>query len=149
MTLIMSTVYNGAAQQMAKEIEQTMGTGTEDPCPSSSDDVALHRICGWALKSVTDILTQQSKQEVKDKVSLNEKLELIRALKLPSDEKCNLPDALQYLDRGGLTFMKLDLLQWMRSIEDRMVAQLNPKGYQRYGCKIFEVSKYVHVHPFN
>lgn len=145
-TLIMSTVYNGAAQQMAKEIEQTAEMGTEDPCTSSSDDVALHRICGWALKSVTDILTQQSKQSVKDKVSLNEKLELVHALKLPSDEKCNLPDALRYLDRGGLTFMKLDLLPWMRSIEDRMVALLNPKSYQRYGCRIFEVSTHAHIY---
>ena len=33
--LIMSTVYNGAAQQMAKEIEETKGMGTEDPCPLS------------------------------------------------------------------------------------------------------------------
>ena len=89
--------------------------------PFISDNVALHRICGWALKSVTDILTQQSKQDVKDKVSLNEKLELIGALKLPSDEKCNLSDALQYLDRGSMTFMKLDLLPWMRSINGSTV----------------------------
>ena len=128
---------------MAKEIEQTTEMTVEDPGTSPSDDVALHRICGWALKSVTDSLTQQSKQKSANQESLDENLKLIHALKLPSDEKCNLPDAVQYLDRGGLTFMKLDLLPWMCTIKDRMVALLNAKSYRRYGAKIFEVS--IHV----
>ena len=64
----------------------------------------------------------------------------MHALKLPSDEKCNLPDAVQYLNQGGLTFMKLDLLPCMHTIEDRMVALLNTKRYRRYDARIFEVS---------
>ena len=64
------------------------------------------------MGTVNDNLTQQAKQKSTDQVSLNENLKLIHVFKLPSDEKCNLPDPVWYLDWGDLTlkFMQLDLL---------------------------------------
>ena len=47
----------------------------EDRGTSPSDGVALHRIYGWALKSISDSLIQQSKQKSADQVSLNENFE--------------------------------------------------------------------------
>ena len=79
------------------------------------------------LKFVSDSLIQQLKQKSANQVSLNENLKLIHPLKLPSNEKCNFPDAVLYLDQGDLTFMKLVLLPWMYTTEDRMVALLNAK----------------------
>ena len=135
----MNTVYKGIAQQMANKIEQsfntttTKGTGT-----SPSDDVALHRICGWALKSVIDKVTEQSKRQLSEQ--LKDTLELLNVLKLPNDDKIHLLAALQYLDRGGLTIMSTSFLPWMPAIEERMVFNLNSSSYERYGEKLFEVS---------
>ena len=138
-TLIMSNVYAGISQQMAKEIEQSYSTNSvENADTSPSDDVALHRICGWALKSVTDNVTQKSKKQSSE--HLKEHLRLLDAIKLPNDRKIDLPSPVQYLDRGGLTFMQLNLLPWMRAIEARMVLNLNSSSYQRYGEKLFEVT---------
>ena len=111
--------------------------------------IALHRICGWALKSVIDNLkvSEQSKRQSSEQVG--DTLKLLKALKLPNDDK---PRALQYLDRGGLTFMLDAFLPWMRAIKERMVLNLNSNCYQRYGEKLFEVSIAViqrccnHVH---
>ena len=65
-TLIMSNVYAGISQQMAKEIEQSYSTNSvENADTSPSDDVALHRICGWVLKSVTDNVKQKSNKTIK------------------------------------------------------------------------------------
>ena len=54
-TLIMNEVFGGVTQQMAKEIEHSssMTTCTEEleaVGTSPSDEVSLHRICGWAIK---------------------------------------------------------------------------------------------------
>ena len=140
-TLIMNTVYKGVVKQMADKIEHTFSTYTttkDGSSTSPSDDVALHRICGWALKSVINKVTEQSKQQSSDQ-QVTDTLELLKALKLPNNEKIHLPDALQYLDRGGLTFMLDTFLPWMRTLEERMVLNLNSSCYQRYGEKLFEV----------
>ena len=53
---------------MAKEIEHSssMTTCTEEleaVGTSPSDEVSLHRVCGWALNSVIDNVSQQSKRQ--------------------------------------------------------------------------------------
>lgn len=144
-TLIMNEVFSGITQQMAKEIEHssTMSTCTEEleaTSTSPSDEVSIHRICGWALKSVIDKVTQQSKRQATEPECV-EMLRILRLLKLPNDQKIHLPDAVQYLDRGGLTFMRMTLFPWMFAVEERMVLNLNTTSYQRYGEKLFEVSR--------
>lgn len=67
-------------------------------------------------------------------------LRILHLLKLPNDQKIHLPDAVQYLDRGGLTFMRITLFLWIFAVEERMVLNLNMTSYQRYGEKLFEVS---------
>ena len=64
---------------------------------------------------------------------------LLQVLKLPHNEKSSLPAAVQYLDRGGLTFMRLPFTQWMKSTEEKITSLLNQKNYAVYGAKIFEV----------
>ena len=110
-TLILNTVYKGIVKQMANKIEHTFCTATtDDTSTSPSDDVALHQICGWALKSVIDKVSEQSKRQSSEQV--RDTLELLKALKLPNDDKIHLPHALKYLDRGGLTFMLDAFLPW-------------------------------------
>ncbi len=55
-TLVLNTVFQSFSQQMANEIDKlsTPSTSQEDTIVSPSDETTLHRICGWALKSVTD-----------------------------------------------------------------------------------------------
>ena len=62
--LILNTVYKGIVKQMANKIEHTFCTATtDDTSTSPSDDIALHRICGWVLKSVIDKVSEQSKRQ--------------------------------------------------------------------------------------
>ena len=81
-TLIMNTVYHGISQQMANEIEKisnpTCSTSQEDTRVSPSDVAAIHRICGWALKSVNDNFDKQSKQQSSE--HLSDRLKLVKAL---------------------------------------------------------------------
>ncbi len=97
-TLVLNTVFQSFSQQMANEIDKlsTPSTSQEDTIVSPLDDTALHRICGWALKSVTDNLIKQSKKQSSDKLS--DYLKLLEALKLPKEHKKHLPPAVQYLD---------------------------------------------------
>ena len=156
-TLIMNEVFSGVTQQMAKEIEHPSSTSTyteelEAVGTSPSDEVSLHRICGWALKSVIDKVSQQSKRQPMEPECV-EMLRILHLLKLPNDQKIHLPDAVQYLDRGGLTFMRITLFPWMFAVEERMVLNLNMTSYQRYGEKLFEVSsstkRNVHVKQYS
>ena len=138
---------------MAKEIEHSssMTACTEEleaVGTSPSDEASLHMICGWALKSVIDKVSQQSKRQPMEPECV-EMLRILHLLKLPNDQKIHLPDIVQYLDRGDLTFMRITLFPWMFAVEERMVLNLNMTSYQRYGEKLFEVSistkRNVHV----
>ena len=63
-TLTLNTAYKGIVKQMANKIEHTFCTSTVDDISTSpSDDVALHRICGWALQSVIDKVSEQLKRQ--------------------------------------------------------------------------------------
>ena len=82
--------------------ELSASTQCADSLPS--DDVAMHRMCGWALKSMKDNLVIQA---AKSKMAgCKDQLSLVNALKLSSTEK---PKPVQYLDRGGSTFLKPQL----------------------------------------
>ena len=134
---------------MAKEIEHSSSASTcaeelEAVGTSPSDEVSVHRICGWALKSVIDKVSQQSKRQPAEP-EYKEILRILHLIKLPSDQKIHLPDVVQYLDRGGLTFMRMTLFPWMFAVEERMVLNLNMTSYQRYGGKSFEVRLTLHV----
>ena len=77
-----------------------------------SEIIALHRICGWALKSVID----EHRKHLKAKPSsdMANELNLLEAMKLPSEVKQSLPLALQCLDRRGLTFIQSPFVPWMQ-----------------------------------
>ena len=92
-TLIMNTVFQSVSQKMANEIEKLSNpcTSHEDTRVSPSDETTLHRICGWALRSVNDNMRKQSKQQSSEKLS--DHLKLLEALKLPKEHKEHLPDA--------------------------------------------------------
>lgn len=134
--IILNAIYLELRQQMADEVEQVsierhvQTTETELALPS--DDVSLHRICGWALKSTIDHFTKLSKA--------TKELELARSLKLPLTDKHLLPKPVQYLDRGGLTFLRLSLCPWMKALELKLCENLNQRMYRLHGSKIFKVT---------
>ena len=140
LAILLNAVYLGVCKQMAiavekisASIQQTETTETAKP----SDEVAVQRLCGWALKSATDLLKSQSPQ--------SQELKLLASLSLDKDDKPQLPLALQYLDRGGLTFMRPTFLPWMMAVEGKMVQHLNQKSYNQYGEKIFQVQMHVYT----
>ena len=96
-------------------------------------------ISGWALKSCIDNCKKESKK--RKAPCAQEQLQLLLALKLGNDEKSTLPVGVQYLDRGGMTFCKPNLLPWLRKVEASVKVYLNQDGYARYGENIFEVTK--------
>lgn len=78
--------------ETAEKISLSSSTTSTDNISKPSDDIAMHRICGWALKSVSpDQLPVES-----------DKLKLVKELVLSKDDKKLLPLPVQYLDRGGL-----------------------------------------------
>ena len=94
---------------------------TEKP----SDHTALYRISGWAIKSAIDYrLKKRDKRE-----ELEDELQLLKALRRPQWSMVTLPRGAQYLDRGGLTFMKAEFLPWMCEVEESIKKILNQKGY--------------------
>ena len=130
---------------MSASIEAISETQHETECTESSgsfkpsDEVALHRICGWALKSAIDHVHTQT-QISKENTTYTRQLELLKAMKLVHCDKHLLPMPVQYLDRGGLTFLKSLFWPWMTSIEESMIEKLNQKSYRLYGSKLFEVN---------
>ena len=122
---------------MAAHIE-TIDT---DPCAAEipSDDTALYRISGWALKSTIDYRKWMLKRGAGTTVQVQQELDLLSALKRLNVAKSSLPLGAQYLDRGGLTFMHSSLLPWMRAAEASMKVYLNQDGYKKYGKHIFRV----------
>ena len=142
LAIILNAVYLGMNQQMTATVESISvalhdSTATDESF-KPSDEVAMHRICGWALKSASDHLRTQALQ-YKHVIAYSKQLELVNDLKLPTVDKHLLPKPVQYLDRGGLTFLKPILWPWMMAIEERMIEHLNEKCYRVYGSKVFEV----------
>ncbi len=138
LTLILSTAYEGILKQITVELEKV-----SQPIPNQekvlpSDDTALHRICGWALKSVTDNVSEQCKAQPTEQVK--DDMRFLKTLKLPKEQKEYLPESVKYFDRGGLTFMTFNLLPWMRAIEEQIVQHLNQQNYEKYGERLFQVS---------
>ena len=91
LAILLSAVYLGLCKQMATAIEKISTTtqqikSTETAKPS--DEVAVQRLCGWALKSATDLLKSESPQ--------SQELQLLISLSLDKHDKLQLPPALQY-----------------------------------------------------
>ena len=62
LAMILNAVYLGSCRQMAdtaEQISQVAFAGVEESSSKPSDEVALHRICGWALKALRDHLGVQ------------------------------------------------------------------------------------------
>ena len=129
----MTCIYSGVMQQVTSAIEELSSTQLTQSTATQikpSDDISLHRISGWALKSVLDNYIKRKSDTCKTQQTerLTEHINLLQLLNLPNSEKGLLPLPVQYLDRGGLTFIVLSLWQWMRDIE--IVSILNPNSYQ-------------------
>ena len=127
-------------KEVCDEIEQSYTSETNKTATAQgSDDVALYRLGGWALFSATKFRCKAVKLSPSNCDVLKEEIELLNAIKIPHDEKDTLPPALQYLDRGGLTFPRQELLPYLKEIEMRMLDVLNETNYRRYGKRLFEV----------
>ena len=135
---LLNGVYLGFCKQMAVAVEK-MSTSTQQmeniETAKPSDEVAVQRLCGWALKSATDLLKSQSPQ--------SKELQLLTSLSLDKHDKPQLPPALQYL-----TFMRPTFLPWMIAVEGKMVQHLNQKSYNQYGENFFQVKLYMHIHMY-
>ena len=137
-------------KEIAAELEASADT-QECATVSGSDDVALLRLGGWAILSSIKYRQKHIGQNLGNVVKYGEELELLNALRLPNEDKTELPDALNYLDRGGLTFPKVELLPYLQAVEACMLEILNDKNYKRYGQRLFEVYctcilRALHVH---
>ena len=136
----LNLLYNNIQHQMAGEVERVSKTPQyEMMSASESDLVSLQRITGWAVKSAYDSIKAGLKSE-----NAHKKLTLLTVMKLPSECKKALPIGLQFLDRGGLTFVKDEFIPWMMAMEKSFVTYLNQKKYQTYEKSLFE-AKYKFI----
>ena len=138
---ILNSVQDGTQAQMAAKIEQIDGgESNPEPVESLSDDTALYRISGWALKSAIQIKRRAvTKSKVQSAKLIKEELQLLEVIKRSQSSKSTLPLGVQYLDRGGLTFIHSSLLPWVRAVESSMKQYMTQAGYKRYGKQIFKV----------
>ena len=67
-------------------------------------------------------------------------LKLTKSRKLPDSDECLLPKPVQYLDRGGLIFLRPPFWPWMVAIEDEIADLLSQKHYCIHGDKIFRTT---------
>ena len=68
----------------------------------SADEASLYRLGGFALFAL--LKTKNVSKEIQS---------ILSHLRLPLDEKVNLPSNIQHLDKGGMTFMRKELLGYM------------------------------------
>lgn len=129
---ILHAVQEGIQIQMANHIDDITENSMLD-MEKVSDHTALYRISGWAVKSAITFLLR------KNKGRQTEEVQLLKALKRSKAEKLTLPTGAQFLDRGGLTFVKSELLPWLCKIEEAIKKTLNQEGYKKYGRNIFRV----------
>ena len=86
---MLAIIHLGLCKQMAETVEEISlaiheSADLETSGSKPSDDVALHRICGWALRSAANHLrTQMSTCASQEHNRLSSQLELTRFLKLP------------------------------------------------------------------
>ncbi len=94
------------------------------------------------MKSTCDHLKNAIKNTCKEARlnTLTKELEFTEGLKLPSAQKTLLPKAVEYLDRGGLTFFKRPLWAWMESVEANIVEHLNFRCYRLHGDQLFSIA---------
>jgi hypothetical protein len=65
LAIILNAIHLGLCKQMAETVEEISSaihesaTDLDSSSSKPSDDIALHRICGWALKSAVDHLHTQ------------------------------------------------------------------------------------------
>ena len=133
---ILHAVQDSIHAQMATLIE---GLGKTDV---QSDDTALYRVSGWALKSTIDHRKKDLKQGRGNPESIKMELAILNKLKCSKDTKASLPIGTRTLDRGGLTFLNPALIVWARAVEISIKEHLK---YQKYGQKIFKVRMYMYV----
>ena len=112
LAIILNAIYLGLCKQMAETVEEISlaiheGTNLVDSSSSKpSDDVAVHRICDWALKLAADHLHAQLLTcAAQEHSRVLRELELTKLLKLPNSSKCLLPKPVQYLDRHSLNLL--------------------------------------------
>ena len=138
---ILHAVQDGIQKQIANKIEHlsTEGDSAVASVELPADDTALYRLSGWALKCCVE--NCEKDYEKKKMPHTQEQLKLLLALKLPNEQKTSLPRGVQYLDRGGLTFIHSSLLSWLQKVEASIKVYLNQDGFAKYGENIFEVTK--------
>ena len=131
-TAILHAVQGGIQSTTIEKLEDDIHVNETD---LPADDTALYRLSGWAC---TDNTTKLLKKK-ETCTHVQEQLELLSALKRPNTAKISLPVGAQYLDRGGLTFMRSCLLPWLKAVEESVKVFLNHNGYTKYGKDIFQV----------
>ena len=137
---ILHAIQDGIQLQISSLIVEKE-ENTEQASEQLSDDTALYRVSGWAVKSAidhkkNDLKHGRGKKEVNDC-----DLKLLAALKRPKDKKIELPIGAQLIDRGGLTYIHSELLPWVHAVEASMKQFLSESGYRKYGRNIFKVRK--------
>lgn len=73
-----------------------------DAAGLTADEASLYRLGGFALYSL-----------MKSKNVSQEMVSILKSLRLPLYEKVELPSNIQHLDKGGMTFMKKELLGYI------------------------------------
>jgi len=128
---ILHAVQREVNSQMATHIQSLTKEQSTAFTEKPSDETSLYRISGWAIKSAIDYRLKKKGKE--------EELQLLKALRRSKASKITLPIGAQFLDRGGLTFIKPEFLQWICEVENSIKKNLNQNGYQKYGKNIFRV----------
>ena len=146
----------GIIHSLVYDFAQTKSFSFSQPVDTSfsvtpEDDVALYRISGAALcqmiKLRKDTLSgKEGRRELTSERRTKMECELEILLSLRENDKSHLPNALRLLDEGFLTYVKEELLQFVREADMNIREFVNERKLKRHKNNFLEV---VHYNVYN
>ena len=101
-----------------------------------ADEASLHRLGGFALYALIKAHQKSANPDV---------LSILKSIRMPLDAKAvDLPSNIQHLDKGGMTFMKKEMLGYLAMV---CVGTLLEKLYMKHACFMYTTAYFMHGDP--
>ena len=134
-----------AAACLNASTSDTMYPQSRSPIPD--DDASIVRVVGFALHSAikyrSDALApiNSQKHNTDAQHRFGKELELLKRMKCPDDAKSFMPSVVKFQDRGGMTVMRPEMLEFGRSVFASVKSTVNYTSYMSNGSDIFKLAR--------
>ena len=138
---VAAAVWNHCCYAVKKTIECSNQTEDQVSKPALTED-HIKRFFGAALHRSIHALVDKEKRRGKANTEDEEKLKLLRTLRLLKEEKelSNLPMSLRIRDRGWMAFLREEYMEYAKHAMESVVEVINQSNFKRYGSDFVKVS---------